>query len=118
MELSEWVSRYEEKAEPYNEESIYKLHFDQDQGFIRWAKVGDVLLMGACCAESMRWVHDWCMAKAKELGCKTLATHTKRNPRAFLRRAYALGYDVHFDLQRAGYMKNGIFYWYLTEDVR
>ena len=119
MTLSEWIALYERKAEPYVESERFQLHFDEGHGFVQWTKLdGDVLFMGACCSNDIRWAYGWVKAKAKELGCRTLATMTCRNPRAFLRRAYAIGSNAHIDLPRSGWLDNGRWYWFLTEAVR
>jgi len=114
--LQDWIDRYEAKAEPVHFDG-WDVHFESDKGFLTSRVAGDVLFMGDCCGD-FAWIHDYCMERARESGCKTLATFTKRNPVAFLRKAYSFGYDVHFDAGGSRFLANGLWYWLLTERVR
>lgn len=116
MTMQEWIKKYEAKANPVHFEG-WTVHYEEDKGFLAWKKYGEALIMGDCCGD-FAWIHDYCMEKARENGCRVLATFTKRNPRAFIRKAYMMGYNVHFDVSGSRYHPNGKWYWLMTEAVK
>lgn len=116
MTFRDYIDRYEAKAEPVHFEG-WDVHYDGEKGFLTYRKNGDTLFMGDCCGD-FAWIHDYCMEKARESECKYLATFTKRNPKAFLRKAYSLGYDAHIDIKGSRFLGNGKWYWLLTEKVK
>lgn len=112
MKMQEWVLKYEAKAEPFALEDGFQLFLDESKGFLCWKVVGNVLVIDHCSTDDIAWVHEKIREIGREHGCRVAITYTFRNPRAYVRLAGA-----HIDLSESKWMKNGRFYWALTEDL-
>lgn len=87
MKFCEWVNWFELKGgyrfylPPY-----FNLEFNENKGFVIWQKVGNYFELNQCATrDGHSYWYDWCMNKAKELGCIKGMTRTYRNPKAFAR---------------------------------
>ena len=117
MSFDEYVKLFEKKAEPFIDEGDFTTIYDERHGFLQY-RVDEKgkLHIGNCCAD-IEWVHKFCEDKAKLYECKEMYMYTCRNPKAFIRRGAGLGWDLHIDIARSGYGKNGNFYWCITEVI-
>ena len=114
MTKSEWIKKYEDKAEPYYElePEGYTELFDPEKGYLYYKIEGNCITIGHCCTNDMYYWEKRVQEIANKYGCTTIKTITMRNPRAYIRMTGA-----HLDLINSGYRPNGLWYWAMERGV-
>lgn len=116
MTFADYVRLFEQKAEPFTDDETFTTLFDSAHGFLQYKIDENNRLHIGCCCGDLNWVHKLCELKAKLYKCKEMYMFTCRNPKAWLRRGYQLGYLLHLDTSRCGYYK-GRYYFCISEVV-
>lgn len=117
MSFAELVRLFEQKAEPFIDDGSFTTIYEQSHGFLQYKiDENNNLHIGCCCCD-IKWAHGFCEDKAKLYDCKEMYMFTCRNPKAFLRRGYSLGWPLHLDAAGSGYYDNGKFYWRICEVI-
>jgi hypothetical protein len=112
MQLSEWIAKYEKKAEKFELLPGFQIYYEPDKGFFCWHKFGDVFEIDHTCTENVTWAHDKCVEMAKARGCKMLRTATSRDPSGYMRLTKSTP-----NIALSGIRPNGTFYWIMEKKV-
>ncbi|WP_196592416.1 hypothetical protein [Pectinatus frisingensis] len=106
MQLRDWIKKYAKEAEPFNLADGFKIHFEQDKGFICYRVKDDIFEIDHTCTTDIRYFRDMSFRLTKELGCHTLRVMTMRNPASYVRVT-----KTHLNLKLSGIRPNGKWYW-------
>ncbi len=116
MTFSDWVAKYEKKAEDFEILPGFEVYFEADKGFMVYGiEDGKIIIDHTCCND----IH-YFKEKARELGrrnhCSLLWLQTFRNPRAYYRLAHTTD-PSWLNLEASGWRPNGKFYWVFEERI-
>ena len=112
MKLSEWITKYEEKAEKFELLPGFSIYYEPDKGFFCWNVWRDVFEIDHCCTNDIKWADSKCVELAKQHHCKILRTAVKRDPSAYMRMTKATP-----NITLSGVRPNGEFYWIFERTV-
>lgn len=112
MKLSDWVAKYEKKAEKLITLPGFQCYYETDKGFFYWKVFGDVFEIDHTCTNDVMYFIKVANDMAKKRGCKLMRTATFRDPAAYMRLTKNKP-----NISLSGIRPNGKFYWIFERDV-
>jgi hypothetical protein len=107
MTRTEWIEKYQKKAETFYEDPDFKEIYVPDKGFMCYKFDDDgTLHLGHTCTNDMEYWRKVAYDLARKQGNGRIKTITMRNPAAYIKMT-----GTHLDLSDSGYRPNGIWYW-------
>lgn len=112
MQLSDWIKKYEAKAEKLIPLPGFAIYFEPEKGFFYWAVKDGVFEIDHTCTDDIMWAYKTAYSMAKKRLCKLLRTSTFRDPAAYMRLTKGTP-----NLALSGIRPNGKFYWVFQKEV-
>jgi len=113
MTLTEWITLYESRAEPFIPLPNFLTYFSPDKGFFLWKVTGDAFEIDHTCTSDAHHMNKIANEMAKIRGCRLIRTATFRDPAAYMRFMKCVP-----NLSLSGIRPNGKFYWVMERLVK